>query len=57
MESDAERGVGGWLVAGAQESSLLRCFAIDSRNGKLQPTGHELEVPSPGVVALATCSG
>jgi 6-phosphogluconolactonase len=49
----AERGVGGWLVVGAQESSLLRCFAIDGASGRLAPTGHQLDVPSPGVVALA----
>ena len=50
---DAEDGAAasGWLIVGAQESSLLRSFAI-AADGSLSATG-ELAVPSPGCVVAA----
>jgi 6-phosphogluconolactonase len=41
---------GGWLVVGAQESSILRTFAVQPSSGRLKRTEHELAIPSPGCV-------
>lgn len=41
----------GWLIVGAQESSLLRSFAIGADGGLTAAS--ELAVPSPGCVVAA----
>lgn len=51
VDADASAGTTGWLVVGAQESSLLRSFAIGA-DGGLTPAA-EIPMPSPGCVVAA----
>jgi 6-phosphogluconolactonase len=38
---------GNWLLAAHQHSNTVRVFRIDPASGKLQPTDHTVEVPTP----------
>jgi len=40
----------GWLVVAAQESGFIKTFKINRNTGRLSATGHQLAIPSPGVV-------
>ncbi|BCG56958.1 lactonase family protein [Paenibacillus sp. URB8-2] len=42
---------GGMLLAANQNSGNITSFTIDSENGRLIPTGNELEVPAPVCIA------
>lgn len=43
---------GRWLLAANQNSDSVVTFAIDPSSGKLSPTGHSVEIPSPVCVAF-----
>ncbi|AIQ10920.1 lactonase family protein [Paenibacillus durus] len=43
---------GGMLLAANQNSGNITSFTIDSENGRLIPTGNELEVPKPVCIAI-----
>ncbi|WP_036736714.1 lactonase family protein, partial [Paenibacillus zanthoxyli] len=43
---------GGMLLAANQSSGNITSFTIDGENGRLIPTGNELEVPKPVCIAI-----